>query len=298
MPPLRRKSNDTHVMVERLNLLTDLASEGMWHFRFTPPIDTSLDEDAQVNSFFYDSRLVYCNSAYASMYDETPESLLGRPLSYLVERNEHNTKTLREFIQHDYKMDRAESHERDRHARLHRFSNNLVALRDSAKHITDWYGTQRELFDSSIPPNEILGEPQRKKPWPRLFVLMPFKEALKPVYQNHIKAVAKRCKLSVKRADDFNGNGIIMKDIWSAINFSEVIVADCTGRNPNVFYEIGLAHTIGKPTILIAQSMKDIPFDLGAIRIIIYKPLGMRDFEARLSATLKELGVCGGNQKE
>ena len=69
------------------------------------------------------------------------------------------------------------------------------------------------------------------------------------------------------------------------------MIADCTGRDPNVFYEIGVAHTVGKPVVLITQSADDVPFDLRAIRFIEYQytPPGMRVFEERLKITLKEV---------
>lgn len=75
------------------------------------------------------------------------------------------------------------------------------------------------------------------------------------VYANHIKPVTKKLGLTVARADDFFTANVVISDIWDAINFADVVVADCTGRNPNVFYEIGLAHVIGKPVVLLAQAM-------------------------------------------
>jgi hypothetical protein len=79
-----------------------------------------------------------------------------------------------------------------------------------------------------------------------------------------------------------------MGDVWSAINAAKVIVADCTGRNPNVMYEIGLAHAIGRHTILISQSIDDVPFDLRHLRVIVYDytPRGMREFEMKLAETI------------
>jgi len=67
------------------------------------------------------------------------------------------------------------------------------------------------------------------------------------------------------------------------------VIADCTGRNPNVFYEIGLAHASGKPVILITQNSDDVPFDIRHLRYIQYDytPRGMRVFEKRLVDTLK-----------
>jgi len=85
-----------------------------------------------------------------------------------------------------------------------------------------------------------------------------------------------------------------MADIWEAICAARIIVADCTGRNPNVFYEAGLAHTVGKPVVLLTQNKDDIPFDLRHIRYIDYEftPRGMAIFEERLLKTLiDELGI-------
>ena len=68
------------------------------------------------------------------------------------------------------------------------------------------------------------------------------------------------------------GNKPIIQDIWSAINRAEIIVAELSGRNPNVFYEVGICHTLGKEVILLAQDIEDIPFDLRYLRVILYEP--------------------------
>jgi hypothetical protein len=98
----------------------------------------------------------------------------------------------------------------------------------------------------SIPPDKQLD----------LFILMPFSSNIRGVYEDHIKSVAASLNLKVARADDFFTAHAIVSDIWTAICKSRVILADCTGRNPNVFYEIGLAHTVGKPVVLITQNME------------------------------------------
>lgn len=79
-----------------------------------------------------------------------------------------------------------------------------------------------------------------------------------------------------------------MHDIWSAIFLADWIIADCTGRNPNVFYEIGIAHTVGKRVILITQDEKDVPFDVRHIRYFNYTftPRGMKKLEESLTSTL------------
>ena len=95
------------------------------------------------------------------------------------------------------------------------------------------------------------------------------------------------------QGDDFFAANSVISDVWDAINHARVLIADCTNRNPNVFYELGIAHTLGKPVILIAQSKDDIPFDVQHIRTILYDftPRGMREFESALEATLtREIG--------
>jgi tetratricopeptide (TPR) repeat protein len=61
-----------------------------------------------------------------------------------------------------------------------------------------------------------------------------------------------------------------MADLWSAIVSSSAVIAELTTRNPNVLYELGLAHAIRKPAVLLAQTVEDIPFDLKHIRTILY----------------------------
>lgn len=124
-----------------------------------------------------------------------------------------------------------------------------------------------------------------------VFVLMPFTQELKPVYEDHLKSVCDNCGFSVARADDFFNAHEIMSDVWTAIYQSRVVIGDCTGRNPNVFYELGIAHTMGKPVVLITQSKDDVPFDIKHRRYIKYDftPRGMKKFENNLKATLNTI---------
>jgi Bacterial regulatory protein, Fis family len=127
--------------------------------------------------------------------------------------------------------------------------------------------------------------------FPRMFVLMPFEEVLRPVFEGHIKPTAAALGLSCGRADDLFTAGPIIQDTREAINEADIIVADCTGRNANVFYEIGIAHTLCKDTILIAQTLDDVPFDLRHLRVIHYRytPHGMSEFEDQLKKTVLAL---------
>ena len=150
--------------------------------------------------------------------------------------------------------------------------------------------TQLANFSAnSIVCSPVFGTPREPSVKSDIFVIMPFLKNLKPVYDDHIRNVSKELKLTVARGDDFFTAGSIISDIWNAINSCRIVVADCTGRNPNVFYEIGMAHTLGKPVILISQNKDDIPFDIQHIRYLVYEftPRGMSEFENSLKSTLK-----------
>lgn len=136
----------------------------------------------------------------------------------------------------------------------------------------------------------LFGKPQKGGVAFDVFVLMPFTEELRPIYENHIKkVVSDNLAISIGRADDVFVASSIIYDIWNLIYKCKLLIADCTHRNPNVFYEIGVAHTIGKPVILIAQNIDDIPFDLRHIRAIIYSytPPGMAKFESDIKKTVE-----------
>ena len=100
-------------------------------------------------------------------------------------------------------------------------------------------------------------------------VMMPFDHAFNGVYEK-LKETTSSHGLHCRRADDIWENPAIIQDIVSLIDHSRVVICDCTGRNPNVFYEIGIAHTLGREVILITQNEHDIPFDLRHLRYIKY----------------------------
>ena len=88
----------------------------------------------------------------------------------------------------------------------------------------------------------------------------------------------------VGSAQRYRRNTAIVEDIWESINRARILIADLTGKNPNVFYEVGIAHTVGKEVILTTQNIDDVPFDLRHLRHIqyTYTPRGMEAFEQQL----------------
>jgi nucleoside 2-deoxyribosyltransferase len=79
---------------------------------------------------------------------------------------------------------------------------------------------------------------------------------------------------------------IIMKDITKSIYDARIIVADLTGRNSNVMYELGLAHAAKKPVIMLAQDEADIPFDLRHIRYLKYNEKDLTKLRSELAARI------------
>lgn len=100
-------------------------------------------------------------------------------------------------------------------------------------------------------------------------VMMPFNAGFTPVYES-MKAGVEAAGMRCLRADDIWERDHILDDVLSLIWRARVVIADLSGKNPNVFYEAGIAHTLGRDTILVAQFMDDIPFDLQGIRALRY----------------------------
>jgi hypothetical protein len=100
------------------------------------------------------------------------------------------------------------------------------------------------------------------QPKPFVFVLMPFDASFNDIYKFGIKGAADDVGAYAERVDEQMYSGSILDRILNQISKADVIVADMTRRNPNVFYEVGYAHALGKVVLLLTQNADDIPFDL------------------------------------
>jgi len=116
-----------------------------------------------------------------------------------------------------------------------------------------------------------------------------FKEVLEYIIKSAVKNSG--YNLQVLRADDIDRAGSFIKDILESLYDSYVVIADLTEQNPNVFYELGVRHALSPRTILIAQSIDDIPSDLREYRTIVYdtSAKGAADFSTRLKKFLSEM---------
>jgi len=175
---------------------------------------------------------------------------------------------------------------------LEEFATELGIDDDFEFHRTHWAVKDIDLFQT------LFRNLQPRRPTPRVFqiadpeniepslvsVMMPFDASFNGVYES-LKATAVAVGMRPRRADDIWENPAVIQDVVSLIDRAKVVICDCTGRNANVFYEIGIAHTLGREVILITQSKHDIPFDLRHLRYVKY--LNNGEGLAKLSACLQ-----------
>jgi len=164
-------------------------------------------------------------------------------------------------------------HEEKRHTvREKPISTNneiMLEIHETSKQILDTLN--RMVSQSSSTLLSVFGKVDAIVEENLCFVLMPFgPKWSRKLFEQHIKPTGNKLGFDVYRADDIYGVTGIMHDVWIYINRARVVIADLTTRNPNVFYEVGLAHAIGKDVILITQNIADVPFDLQSLRCVVY----------------------------
>ncbi|MEM6281276.1 MAG: response regulator [Chloroflexota bacterium] len=149
-------------------------------------------------------------------------------------------------------------------------------------------------------PDKILAEPIFGAPRKTsifhcdVFMIMPFADELMTIYERAIVPAATSHDLVIKRGDSFFSDKPIMDEVWSAIYACKFVIADCTGKNANVFYELGMAHTLGKPAIPITQIRSDIPFDIRSRRYILYSPDDLIELRTNLENAIDSLVINMG----
>ena len=126
---------------------------------------------------------------------------------------------------------------------------------------------------------------------PEVFVIMQSGEPYDALFEDVIEPVADGMGLKAYRAVDVYKPGIILQDIIRGIAEAEVVIAEITPPNQNVFYELGYAHALGKTTILLAERGKELPFDIKSYRCIIYDNTiqGKKDVENQLRKHLTSI---------
>ena len=158
------------------------------------------------------------------------------------------------------------------------FLENLKFLRafDAAPALAEAVGSLTDVITSSTPPEKVPSPVVSKEPRVRefldtCFVMMPFGEWFDRYYQEIYVPAIKEAGFEPVRADEVFTTGSVVEQIWEQIEKAKLLLADLSGKNPNVFYELGLAHAATKPVIFTAAQVEDVPFDLRHLRVIIYE---------------------------
>ncbi|RPJ74608.1 MAG: hypothetical protein EHM20_10325 [Alphaproteobacteria bacterium] len=126
---------------------------------------------------------------------------------------------------------------------------------------------------------------------PKAFVVMQFSSRYNDVYFEVIKNVCEKEEIGVLRIDEESGPGLIIQDIIRSIYESKFIIADISPVNANIFYEVGFAHALNKPTILIAEKGTSLPFDISSFRTLFYENTigGKRKLEEGLTHHIRAI---------
>jgi hypothetical protein len=146
---------------------------------------------------------------------------------------------------------------------------HMVAKSTREKQITS-SSTSGEKASGPMASNGKKKQPKSKTPKDACFVICPFGGWHDDYHDQIFCTAIKSVGLEPRRADDLFRSSNIVHDIWHFVSSSKVMLADLTGKNPNVFYELGLAHAARKPVLLVTQTMDDVPFDLRSLRVITY----------------------------
>lgn len=121
------------------------------------------------------------------------------------------------------------------------------------------------------------------------FLVMPFSMDWSQEVTENIRSVCKKIGVHSIRGDDLFLPTDILDDIWRGITQADFIIAEITGKNANVYYELGMAHAIGKPVLLLAQRGSDIPFDLRSRRRLEYDLAEPEVFRSNLETAIREV---------
>ena len=179
-------------------------------------------------------------------------------------------------------------------------SEGLVVEEDKANGEVSLLKVTGEFISTSIKAKEtkkvvtfslsIFNVPDKPVKSDMVSVMMPFKKE----FDNVLKAIKAACSevdMECYRVDDIWNNSVVIHDIFELSYCSSIVIADFSGKKPNVFYESGIAHTLGKNVIPITQNIDDVPFDLGHHRVFKYlnNNEGLQELKNILKKRLKVL---------
>lgn len=157
---------------------------------------------------------------------------------------------------------------------------------DDLRQILSTHGIQAPIVQA--PKIEKLSsKPKPSKKNPKIFVVMPFAPELDDVYHLGIREVVAKLGGSCERADELQYVGGIIEKVYDSIRSADIIVAELTTPNPNVYYEVGFAHALGVPVILLTRNIGATPFDLRSYNHVVYSSIV--DLRLRLGQMLAQV---------
>ena len=191
------------------------------------------------------------------------EDYAGNALAMIRQIAEHDSKAFQTFEQHAYSKYPGETH--------------YVSAKPSERKIT--FAPNAFQVPESITVERDL-----------VALMMPFDAAFNPVHEA-IKRACTSAGFRCLRVDDIWEDSAVIQDIFGLIFRSHIVVVDFSGRNPNVMYETGIAHTLGKHVVPISQSLDDIPFDMRHHRVLKYlaNGEGFQSLQSKLSEKLRQV---------
>jgi hypothetical protein len=148
-----------------------------------------------------------------------------------------------------------------------------------------------------VPSPVLSAEPRVREFLDTCFVMMPFGDWFDRYYAEIYVPSIKEAGFEPVRADELFSTGSVVEQIWEQIQKSKVLLADLTGKNANVFYELGLAHAAHKPVVFTAANVEDVPFDLRHLRVIIYD-IREPDWAVRLKKSVTEYIRTAGKEPD
>lgn len=139
--------------------------------------------------------------------------------------------------------------------------------------------------------NPIFKERDFKVDYDKVFIAMPFNDdKYNIIYNKYIKPMLKEMYYEPIRVDEKTNPGDVMEFVWKEINESAFVIADVSIANPNVLYEIGIAHTLGKEVIVLTDSPDEVPFDIRKNRYLsysIYDEKSIKEMKEKLESAIK-----------
>jgi hypothetical protein len=130
---------------------------------------------------------------------------------------------------------------------------------------------------------------------PSAFVIMPFAAEFSDIFDDLIRPALEEVGFEVRRADSILDQQNVMRDVVRGIAEARLVIAEISSPNPNVYYELGIAHALQRPTVLLTQSLESLPFDLKAYRAIAYSTHFRQAAELRARLQAVARGLLAGD---